>query len=560
MDDIQILSEVEIRSVAGGSGIEGRVGVLYQSGATGKLYRWDPVGKVMVEAGAASGVGGSIPAWAVSTAYAAIGQVVLTPAGDLVSLRVAHTSGPTYDARYWTYPSNDGATLFDFTQLPDGVLSTAKPQKGILYGFNLGGSTAREAEFKIAGGTLQENTAVSGRGVIYFEGALVSGQRADGSFTGIKVQHMWFEFDIPASPASGVGITFLSSNLDPAFSAYNGYGVHWSYIPSTISGDVYGSFAAGPYPGTLGSVITTPTVTATLSSAAIGTGITLTASGATFAATDVNRAFGGNGGAGIITAYTSPTVVTITLKSAATGTALAAGNWNIGSEPPTWNPPVSQFGKRVRVDITVDQSTGMMAGYWNGQQVLEYTDLSMMNYTGHTARCEFGNGALIRLARFGISGELPSFHKDGSKKLTTVEGVGFVPAGLLQIQYFWQEYFTFVVAFDVGGAVEITWAKPIKFDTAVPSPIFMVVTNSGLGGGATLPGIFTPCMVANSGTLNEIVVANFRQVLTGTPGTTRKIGLYVQAPAYAKFLDNTAGGDTWPGPTWRPVIVGAGYR
>jgi hypothetical protein len=54
MSDIQLLQDSEIRTVQGGTGITGRVGVLYQSITTGKSYQWDPVNGIMSVAGGLS--------------------------------------------------------------------------------------------------------------------------------------------------------------------------------------------------------------------------------------------------------------------------------------------------------------------------------------------------------------------------------------------------------------------------------------------------------------------------------------------------------------------------
>jgi hypothetical protein len=51
MSNIQVLADSEIRTTSGGTGITGRVGVLYQSISTGKLYRWDPSVGAMLDSG-----------------------------------------------------------------------------------------------------------------------------------------------------------------------------------------------------------------------------------------------------------------------------------------------------------------------------------------------------------------------------------------------------------------------------------------------------------------------------------------------------------------------------
>lgn len=72
--------------------------------------------------------------------------------------------------------------------------------------------------------------------------------------------------------------------------------------------------------------------TMTLTSAAVGAGVTATAGGATFAATDVGREiWGKKGGKAVITAYTSATVVTVQVTIAFPALAIAASGWYLTS-------------------------------------------------------------------------------------------------------------------------------------------------------------------------------------------------------------------------------------
>ena len=52
---IQIIEPAELRTVAGGSGIVGRVGVIYQVRTTGDSYKWNPATGVM------EAMGGAVP-------------------------------------------------------------------------------------------------------------------------------------------------------------------------------------------------------------------------------------------------------------------------------------------------------------------------------------------------------------------------------------------------------------------------------------------------------------------------------------------------------------------
>lgn len=70
---------------------------------------------------------------------------------------------------------------------------------------------------------------------------------------------------------------------------------------------------------------------ATLSLATVGVGRTLTASGATFLASDVGRAVTFDSGIAVITGYTSATVATVEITRAFPSTALTAGGWTVDS-------------------------------------------------------------------------------------------------------------------------------------------------------------------------------------------------------------------------------------
>lgn len=70
-------------------------------------------------------------------------------------------------------------------------------------------------------------------------------------------------------------------------------------------------------------------------SATSGVGVTATAAAAAFLASDVGRDISFNGGNATITAYTSTTVVTVTITSAFESVSLASGTWTLNGSPQT---------------------------------------------------------------------------------------------------------------------------------------------------------------------------------------------------------------------------------
>lgn len=76
-----------------------------------------------------------------------------------------------------------------------------------------------------------------------------------------------------------------------------------------------------------------PATTLTLSSAAVGSGRTLTAGAAAFIDADVGRDVWAGAGIATITGYTSATVVTATITSAFESTSIAADTWTITGSP-----------------------------------------------------------------------------------------------------------------------------------------------------------------------------------------------------------------------------------
>jgi hypothetical protein len=104
-----------------------------------------------------------------------------------------------------------------------------------------------------------------------------------------------------------------------------------------------------------------PAATLTLSSTAVGTGITATASAASFFAADVGREVWAGTGIAVITGYTSSTSVTVQIKGAFDQAAWASGAWTIKGSPQTTLTPSAKEYVGDTIDLTLTAS-GWRAG------------------------------------------------------------------------------------------------------------------------------------------------------------------------------------------------------
>lgn len=107
-----------------------------------------------------------------------------------------------------------------------------------------------------------------------------------------------------------------------------------------------------------------PNTICALSSAAVGTGVTATATAAAFQPSDVGRPLTSGDGEATITAYTDTTHVTISITTAFSGVSLTAGNWKLGDSPKTACTPsaVGPIGKAITLTLTA-------AGWRNDAQI-----------------------------------------------------------------------------------------------------------------------------------------------------------------------------------------------
>lgn len=210
---------------------------------------------VSADAGNALGVGtdgrpfyngapaGTLP-WVAGKTYA-VGDPAIAPSGRLARAVSAHTSVTQFDPRKWLFPSDDGATEFDFMTMPDTPLASISPNKGLLYEYGVPAGP-RMTEWVVKDGLFQENPANPSTAVVYFEGAL--------SDPRLKVQHMWCIADVSPTPTDGNGITFIFNSVDAGINT----GVHWGMLPR-IGSDYSGLWGCEPYPLGFGGVANGPT-------------------------------------------------------------------------------------------------------------------------------------------------------------------------------------------------------------------------------------------------------------------------------------------------------------
>lgn len=128
-------------------------------------------------------------------------------------------------------------------------------------------------------------------------------------------------------------------------------------------------------------------VALTLSLATVGAGRTATAASDVFLASDVGRAIIWKTGIGLITGYTSTTVVTIQIQTAFEATAVPSGEWNLDSSPqttltlstPAATPEMDPPGSSVTLTLS--------AAGWRATDVDKYVRVNsgLVKITGYTS-------------------------------------------------------------------------------------------------------------------------------------------------------------------------------
>ena len=156
-----------------------------------------------------------------------------------------------------------------------------------------------------------------------------------------------------ASKTYQITTTYTSAELyDLQFtqSADVMYIVHPDHPPAKLSRTAHTTWTLADVDFTNGPYLDTNTTATTISTSAhtVGTGITMTASASTFAATDVGRQVRFRDGDGVITAFTSATVVTIQILIDM-GSSSSSADWSLGAWSATTGYPrtVSFFEQRL---------------------------------------------------------------------------------------------------------------------------------------------------------------------------------------------------------------------
>ena len=156
-----------------------------------------------------------------------------------------------------------------------------------------------------------------------------------------------------ASKTYQITTTYTSAELyDLQFtqSADVMYIVHPDHPPAKLSRTAHTTWSLDDVDFTNGPYLDTNTTATTISTSAhtVGTGITMTASASTFAATDVGRQVKFRDGDGVITAFTSATVVTIQIL-VDMGSSSSSADWSLGAWSATTGYPrtVSFFEQRL---------------------------------------------------------------------------------------------------------------------------------------------------------------------------------------------------------------------
>lgn len=118
----------------------------------------------------------------------------------------------------------------------------------------------------------------------------------------------------------------------------------------------------------------------TLSSAAVGSR-TFTAASAVFLASDVGRQITSAAGIGIITGYTSTTVVTVNVTTAFPSTSLAANEWTIEGSPQTTCTPSAKDPVGATITLTLG------AAGWRSSDVGRFVNINggLCKITGFTS-------------------------------------------------------------------------------------------------------------------------------------------------------------------------------
>ena len=175
-----------------------------------------------------------VPGWATSTSYV-VDQRVISPGGRLAVCTVAHVSTTFFDAEKFLFPSDDGATVFDFTSLPNGDVTTITPTNGRL--------TVRSA----TGSNLQilNGVLVASGANFYFEAGLPN--------LSLKLRHFWIIMDIIDNPPATSVIILHWLRFTQVGNGINS-AAHCGF-DANENGTGIGKWYSEPYPLNLGPAV-----------------------------------------------------------------------------------------------------------------------------------------------------------------------------------------------------------------------------------------------------------------------------------------------------------------
>jgi hypothetical protein len=236
---------------------------------------------------------------------------------------------------------------------------------------------------------------------------------------------------------------------------------------------------------------------------------------------------------------------TYIISQANTGTAAAA----TGCGGPVVNGsqavPLNVCGRRIRLDITLDQSTGEQCGFLDGVQVIQWNNPNALAFMGNRALCESPSRD-YRVIEFGASAHLPEFATDGSSRGVVVPTGDFSAAlGTALPSASWTTVYTFNVAYDSSGCIEVTWNPYARCNGDL---IWMVIGRAGSP--PPIPNYYDQ-EIARGTTDCRVPFSAIRQ---GRPGSVESISIFARSNAGTALLrDGLQGGPN--GPRWRPAVL-----
>jgi len=184
-----------------------------------------------------------------------VGQSVIAPNGLIAKCREPHLSLSFFDARKWIFPSDDGSTLIDFRQLPDGPVNTVIPVRGLLDYFGV--QESKWNAFRVRDGRLEWNDEQSDRPNIYLQAELPSKEG--------PVQHAWLVLECSEAAESNQAALILFAGPTKWFDglgSQNRAPIHWTLV-GNVNGTLTGNHQMGPYnaPGvTVGPTYQSPRI------------------------------------------------------------------------------------------------------------------------------------------------------------------------------------------------------------------------------------------------------------------------------------------------------------